>query len=487
MLTSAIARQGPHDSHIHVLGLGKMLSYLHLKEVGSMGELKDKLRAYVDAKRNAGELQPGRWVVGFGWDQDLMGHNGYPSRQDLDEVVPDVPVLLLRACLHIGVTNTAGLRAAGITRDTPSPPGGQIDKDPQGEPTGIVRELALDQVQRLIENDRETLKKYIETAIKYCVSVGLTAVHANDDAPAWQLYEELQQEGKLPIRVYLTVYHHELDRPDIPKPLSQTGLLECHRVKIIADGSLGAETAALRQPYVGKDAKGLLIYSRPTLVSMVKTAHDLGYRLEVHAIGDEAAEAVLEAFEKAGVQPEDRPILTHCQILGPDLLDTMARLGVIANVQPQFVTTDSLWLHKRVQPEVLPYCYAWKTMLGKGIRVAGGSDAPIELPDPFLGLYAAIFRHDTNKQTWREEERLTFDEALHIYTASGAFTAKREDELGSLERGKKADFVVVSHRVDLDPALLAHHGPDQVWVDGRLRWHSAMGREVGARGKTCSC
>jgi len=483
-LEGKLVLPGFHDSHIHVMGLGKMLSSLDLRATSSMTEFKEKLREYA---ANMQHEPTSKWIVGFGWDQDLMCH-GYPSRWDLDEVVPDRPVLLLRVCTHIGVVNSAALRAAEITRDSQSPEGGAIDKNEDGEPTGILRECALDRINSLIIDDRETMKRYLEMGLNYCVSVGLTAVHSNDQAPAWQLYRELQQEGKMPIRVYLTTYYHDLDKPDIPAPMAQEGMLQCHRVKIIVDGSLGAETAALRKPYVGKTSKGLLAYPRPVITSMVKNAHALGYRLEVHAIGDEAAEAVLQAFEQAGLTPEDRPILTHCQILGKDLIDLMARLGVIADVQPQFVTTDSLWIDKRLEPELLPYCYAWKTMISKGIPVAGGSDAPIELPDPFLGLYAAIYRYDsTGKQSWREEERLTFDEALHIYTHGGAFTAKQETQLGSLEKGKKADFVVVASRVDLDPTLLSTHAPEEVWVDGQLKWTHSMGRQAGRQGKTCSC
>lgn len=165
-----------------------------------------------------------------------------------------------------------------------------------------------------------------------------------------------------------------------PKPGSKLGLLACDRVKIISDGSLGAETAALRKPYIGTNNKGILIHEESELEKIIHDAHSSGYRLEVHAIGDRSAELVLNTFEKVGITPQDRPLLTHCQILGPDLIQKMKKLGVIANIQPQFVGTDSLWVEKRVSPDMFPYAYSWKTLLKEGIHVAGGSDSPIEYP-----------------------------------------------------------------------------------------------------------
>ncbi|MFX1513274.1 MAG: amidohydrolase [Promethearchaeota archaeon] len=453
------------DAHIHVYHTGMMKYSLHLDRPKSIAELQTELYEYTERFEDKDA-----WIVGFGWDQDYMEEKRYPTRFDLDHIVKDRPVALTRVCGHISIVNTQALEILGITADFPDPEGGSIDRDENGDPTGILRETAQEMVNPYTEKkDKETRKKIIETGLHECLSKGLTTVQTND-YNAWDLYCELEEEGKLAIRVYLTPMHEEILDDTFPAPQTKKGLLYVDRVKILMDGGLGGHTGALREPYADVDTTGQLIYSQEELNEKVKLSKEKGFRLEIHAVGDLAAEYILNAYETVGISKEDRPILTHCQLLGQDLIDRMKKLGVIANIQPSFVSSESPWIEKRLgKTNRLKYAYAWKTLLENGLFVAGSSDSPVEKPNPLLGLYAAIFRRDPQGETWRAEECLTFEEALKIYTEGAAYAIKEENSLGRLEKGYRADFIVVDKDVSTNPELLKETRIEQVWVDGKRR------------------
>lgn len=463
-LQQQLVLPGLHDSHIHVHSLGRFLSRLSLKKVGSIEEIKTKLQDF--SKDNQSE-----WIIGGGWDQDYMEDGRYPNRIDIDDVVSDKPVLLYRGCNHIGLVNSKGLEIIGITKETDDPHGGKIDRDEDNQATGILRETALSLVAPFIKNVEASYKKeHIKKGLAECLKTGLTAVHTND-AKAWKYYAELEEAGELPIRVFLTVPYDELGEEETPAANQQQGMLRCQRVKLFADGSLGAETAALREPYSGTQNYGILILQPDEMKEKVAKSHQLGYQLEVHAIGDWAAEIVLDAFDAAGLNANDRAIVTHCQILGEDLVQRMRTRGYIANIQPPFVPTDSLWVEKRLgNSPSIQYAYAWKTLLDNNVHCAGGSDAPIEIPDPFYGIYCAIVRPDPRGNPWRIEEALSFDEAVELYTTSGAYAVKQERSLGKLEKGYHADFVVVNPIIEMDPQALLDNPLRQVWVAGIKRY-----------------
>lgn len=268
--------------------------------------------------------------------------------------------------------------------------------------------------------------------------------------------------------------------PPPPGTVSTSGLLRCDRVKIIADGSLGAETAALRDPYTTKpevaaaaaeasvpavergglgpvkgadgttEQRGVLLQTQQQLDRMVANAHRRGYRLEVHAIGDRAAEAVLGAFEAAKLGREDRAVLTHAQVLGDELIGRIAAGGVICNVQPSFAKTDGAWVARRLPHAVQPFSYCWKSLMTRQVAVAGGSDAPVEHCSPLRGMYDAMFRDG-----FLPEEALTFAEALALYTVNGAYATRLEQSVGQIRQGFEADFVVLAEDVAAAPAKLA--------------------------------
>ncbi|CAH0487558.1 unnamed protein product [Peronospora farinosa] len=465
-LHGALVLPGLHDSHIHVSMMGESAEWLDLSGCNSYEDFIDLLRRY-----NA-HYSEKSWIVGFGWTQDELSSTAkYPSRYDIDAVIPDRPVILHRACWHIAVVNTKALEIAGVevTAKNHDVKHGTIDVDEKGV-TGILREDAVQIVEKHAnEPSFDVRVKYYKNALKKCVSSGLTAVHTNDEE-AWSVYSKLQEEEGLPVRVYLTPSIHELGKTTIPKAGDCDRLISCHRIKIFSDGSLGAETAALRAPYKGTDNRGILMNSDEELVTKISKANNAGYRVEIHAIGDRAAEQVLAALRMAHVGPERRPILTHCQILGNDLIYQMHEQGVIGNIQPSFTLTDAAYVRKRLQDDVIPFSYCWKRMLDGNVVCAGGSDGPIETCNPFQGMYDAIYRHkpDRPEEVFLPEEKLSFNEALALYTKGGAFAAMEEKTLGQIVSGFCADFVVLRKDVTQDhSALVAPDLVKSVWVNGK--------------------
>jgi hypothetical protein len=445
------------DAHLHVFGLGRHLNVLRLKGATSIAEIQTRLFKYVQTREG--------WIEGRGWDQGLFEDENYPSKTDLDQIVADKPVILFRVCHHIAVVNSKALELASIDDSTENPTGGEIERDENGVTTGILKENAMNLVIPFIGQSRESQKTMIIAGLQQCLAMGLTSVQTHDEY-SWDIYRELQKEGKIPIRVHLTLNHEEMGMEDTPKPGTHEGMLSFDRVKLFADGSLGAHTAAMRETYADKDTTGISIHTQEEMNRLVSEAQDSGCRVEIHAIGDAAAEMVINAVEVN--QITDRPILTHAQILGKDLIERMSKLGIIASIQPPFIITDGKWVDKRLgkNSERRKYSYAWKTLLENGVHVAGGSDAPIESNNPLLGMYAAIFRKDANGKVWREEEKLTFDEALHIYTQGGAYASKEEKRLGKLAIGYEADFIVLNEDVIKDPTLLKNAKVLQVFISG---------------------
>jgi hypothetical protein len=461
-LNGKLVLPGLHDSHIHIYSLGECSSKLDLSGSNSITELKQMLKNY------STEHSDLSWIIGRGWDQDKLG--SYPTRYDLDEIVADRPVVLWRACWHVAVINTQAMHLAGMDLNQTSwtTSGGVVDLGQDGKPNGILRESACKLIKPLIfETSDEIRLKYLSCGLQQCLQYGLTAVQTND-RKCWKLYQRLQREGNLPIRVYLTPNQDEIGSEDIPKPGTKDGLLSCDRVKLFADGSLGAETAAVRLPYRGTENKGVLIESDEDMLRKISEAEKAGYRVEIHAIGDRGAAQVLNSLRTAKVAPERRPILTHCQILGPDLIDQMRELGVIADIQPTFVITDAAFAKKRLDESVLPYSYCWKRLMESGIVCAGGSDAPVEICNPLQGIHDAIFR-----DCLAPEQALNFEQTLLMYTKNGAFTAMDENQLGKIKENFKADFVILKEDVTKDLSKFTRSDlVESVWVDGIERFNS---------------
>lgn len=430
------------DTHVHATGFGRSLAWIDLRGVQSIREIQERLRKRVQ------ETPKGRWVVGGGWDQERLIERRYPTRWDLDDFSRENPVVFYRVDLtHTCVLNSKALELTGISAEAIPPPGGQIDKDPEtGEPTGILRENATDLVWKAMPPPNE--EELIEAATLACqkaVEAGLTGLH-------WMIYSPLEiciiqkllEQKKLPLRVYLMIPVELLD------PLIDLGLytgfgdsmIRIGSIKIFADGSLGARTAALQKPYSDDPTtKGMTLYNQEELNELVAKAHKARLQLAIHAIGDQAIDMALTALERAleeAPRKNHRHRIEHASVLNETLIRRLKKLEVIASVQPHFIISD-FWVADRVGPRRAQWVYPFETLLQEGIRVTGGSDCPVEPINPLLGVYAAVTREAF------PEKRITVDDALRLYTVNAAYASFEEKVKGSIEAGKLADLVVLSH------------------------------------------
>ncbi len=445
---------GLTDAHVHLAGLGRRLRQLDLVGTRSKEEILQKVQVYA---RKHPEM---RWIVGRGWDQNDWPDPRMPDRADLDRVVPDRPVFLTRIDGHAAWVNSRALELAGITRDTPDPPGGRILRRSDGSPTGVLIDRAVGLVRAVMpEPTIEDIRRDLEAGARACVAAGLTSIHdAGIDTRTWQAYLHLLQEGRLPLRVYAMAMYGS----DLAETLLRTGpiiglgedRLTLRAIKVIADGALGSRGAALLEPYTDEpDSRGLLLVRPEELETLSRRALRAGVQLAVHAIGDRANRMVLDVWERVfGPRgcPSCRFRIEHAQIIHPDDIPRFAQLHVIPSMQPTHATSDMPWVPARLGPHRQRGAYAWRSLLDTGVVIAGGSDAPVEEIFPMLGLYAATTRQDRNGQPpggWHPEQRVTPLEAVQMFTTWAAYAAFMEDLVGRLRPGMFADFTVL----DRDP------------------------------------
>ncbi len=451
------------DCHVHMTGFGQFLQTLDLRNVKSIRKMQRKLREY--AQKNPEKS----WILGGRWDQERFAEKRYPTRWDLDAAVKDKPVFLIRVCGHIGVVNSRALQLAGITSET-MVDGGKIDLDKAGRPNGILREKALELVWKAIPKPSpKELREACILACKKAVEAGLTCVHwIVGSAEEIRVIQELHFEGKLPLRVYLGIPVELLDELVNLGLLTGFGneMVKIGSVKIFVDGSLGARTAALKEPYSDKpETRGMMLYTQRKLNKLVLKAHKAGLQLAVHAIGDHAIEAALKAFSKAlkkFPRENHRHRIEHCSVLNPKLIRRMKRLGLIASVQPHFIISD-FWVVNRVGKDRARWVYPFKTLMDDGLIVASGSDCPVEPINPILGVWAAVARKSF------PEESLTMEEALRTYTLNAAYASFDENKKGTIEVGKFADITILSDDLfDVPPKKIKRAIVEMTIVDGKI-------------------
>ena len=461
------------DTHTHMAGFGKALTAIELRGVQSIKEIQEKLKKRVE------KTQEGEWIQGRGWDQDRLKEKRYPTRWDLDYFSSKNPVVFTRVCGHLCVVNSRSLEKAGITAETTPPLGGKIDKDPKtGEPTGILHENAMDLVHKVVpEPSEHQLMEACSLACQKAVEAGLTSVHWIIHSPdEIRVIQKRRAQNKLPLRVYILIPVRFLDH------LTRLGLstgfgndmVRIGGVKILADGSLGARTAALNEAYSDDSSTGgMMLYSEEKLEELIVKTHKAGLQLAVHAIGDRAIGVVLTALEKALKRiprKDNRHRIEHASVLNEKLIRCMKRLGLIASVQPHFVISD-FWVTDRLGSKRARWVYPFKTLIQEGVRIVGGSDCPVEPMSPLLGIWAAVSRASF------PEERISVEEALRMYTIDAAFASFEEDVKGSVEVGKLADLVVLSR----DPRKVP---PDEI-KDIEVEMTFVGGRMVYGDGGIC--
>ncbi len=438
------------DAHGHVLGLGIEQMQVDLRGTQTLDEALQRVRDFAAKHPDA------PWIEGRGWNQVLWPGKAFPTASDLDRAVADRPVFLSRVDGHAGWANSKALQLAGIDQQTADPVGGQILRNEKGEASGVFIDMAMGLIEQHIPGmDDARRREALSVAMQKLAAQGITGVHdAGVGRAEFAQYETLAKSGAMPIRIYAMASGGEKDARDWlkegPKADLYNDFLSLRSVKLYADGALGSRGAALHADYSDQHGnKGLFIIPPKDLTDYVHYAATLGWQVNVHAIGDAANTLVLDSF--AALQaPNDahtkRHRVEHAQVVALNDIPRFKQLGVIASMQPTHATSDMNMAEARVGAERIKGAYAWHTFREHGVVIAAGSDFPVELSSPFLGLYAAVTREDSAGQPpggWYPNEKLTREEALRAFTLDAAYAAHQEQKLGSLEAGKWADYIVV--------------------------------------------
>jgi predicted amidohydrolase YtcJ len=470
------------DAHSHLVGLGEALEQVDLVGTASYEEV---VRKVAEAARR---LPAGSWVRGRGWDQNDWPDKRLPTQEALSAAVPDHPVWLERVDGHAALVNAKAMGILGMDANTQDPSGGRFLRDDAGRPTGVLVDNAMGAVGgRMPEPSMEDRRRTLRKAADHCVAVGLTTVTDMGIGDGdYQAYSALRKAGELPLRaaLFLTdnsrLLAHWFQRGPEIDPEAR---LTVRGVKMYIDGALGSRGAALVEPYSDDPNNlGLLVSTGDHLAEVSRQALAKGFQVGIHAIGDRGGLVALDAMEQAfgGPRPEARFRLEHAQMLRLEDIERMAKLGVIASMQPTHATSDMPWAGDRVGPRRIEGAYAWRKVLKAGGRLALGSDFPVESADPRLGLYAAITRQDLQgnpKGGWMPGERLTREEALRGFTLDAAWSLFLEKEVGSLEVGKRADLVVFARDpMTVPEAEIPKAEIDYTLVDGKVVYERGRGR-----------
>lgn len=461
---------GLGDSHMHVLNYGETLSQADLSGLDSIESLVERVKSFIQQNHVAA----GTLVYSSGWNQDLFQEQRMPTKEDLDRISTEHPIVLVRICGHCTVVNSKALEVFGITADTPQPFGGRFELE-NGRPNGVFHETAQKLVTRQRAMDVPTAKRMIQTALERAAAQGLTAIHSDDFASipgfgakqVMQAYRELEQEQKLPVRIFQQCRFATADAlaAFLAKGYRYGQGSDRYRlgpVKIIADGSLGARTAWLHAPYSDETSTcGVAAIEKEELEKIIRLAHQNDWPVAVHAIGDRAMDMVFDCL-KAVQAEQPKPLkhgIVHCQITSRAQLERFAAEQVAAYIQPIFLEYDLHIAQDRVGARANT-SYAWKTLVNSGVLVTGGSDCPVEPLDALKNLYCAVTRQDFEgrpKGGWQPEEKLGIQQALTLCTQNLAVLEGKETSRGTLSEGKWADFVMLDRDIfAIEPQELLH-------------------------------
>ncbi|CAM3908836.1 amidohydrolase [Pseudoalteromonas mariniglutinosa] len=467
------------DAHGHVIGLGNNLTQLDLRGTTSIAQIQQQLALFAKNKNG--------WIIGRGWNQELWTDKQFPTAADLDKVVKDIPIVLSRIDGHAIWVNSKAIELAKLTAATQAPTGGEIIRDQTGKLSGIF----IDKAERLITahipapSDQD-VSNALTQAGQHLVSLGITSTHdAGIDKQTWQIYKQRAEQGTLPLRIVamLSATDPALEsmlRAGRYKDLND--FMSIRSVKIYADGALGSRGAALLNDYADrKNHQGLMLETQQKLEQLFTLSFSHGFSANTHAIGDKANHIVLDAYQNVfkktgGILLRNR--IEHAQIVTPADIPRFKTLKIIPSMQPVHATSDMHMAEQRLADTQLQGAYAWQTFLKQGSVVAAGSDYPVELANPFDGLYSAITRQDHNQlpaEGWRVSEALSREDALRAFTLGAAYAAHQEFKLGSLEQGKWADFILIDKdyfKVQVEDIFTIT--VNQTWIGGELRYQKAQ-------------
>jgi predicted amidohydrolase YtcJ len=463
---------GITDAHAHVYSQGFLNVSLNLLGTTSVEAAVKRIEEFASGRR-AG------WILGRGWNQVLWPVQEFPSAADIDAVIADRPVWLQRIDGHAGWANSKALAIAGIDSNTPDPVGGKIIRDSNGNATGVLIDTAMALVDKHVPDPtRSDIRESYASAIDSLLALGITGVHdAGINKTEAEVYMSMADDGELGMRIYAMLSDTGPNLDAFAEPIRAYGNdhLDIASVKLYSDGALGSRGAAMIEPYDDDpENRGLPFYTQEQLDEFVRVANRKGFQVGIHAIGDLGNRMALDAFERAQGNKASplRNRVEHAQIIALDDIPRFSELGVIASMQPVHATSDMNMAEDRVGPQRIKGGYAWRRLLDSGAVIASGSAFPVELPNPFHGLYAAVARQDREGMPeggWYADQALTRAEALHSFTLAAAYAARQEDRLGSLERGKWADFIVIDRDYFEVPASeIDDIRVLQTWVGGKL-------------------
>jgi len=475
-LHGRFAMPGFNDAHVHLASAGMAKLTVNLEGTKSLDEFQQRIRG---ALKN---YKPGEWITGSGWDHTLWPEKRFPTRWDLDAVSKDHPMIFSRVDGHVAVANSLALKIAGVTKDTRDPSAGHIMRDAKtGEPNGMLEEdAAMSLVYRHVPPaSHELRRRAIELALADAVSHGVTSIQ---DYSTWRdflIYRELKQEGKLPLRIteWLTFTEPLAKLEDERREGATTDpWLKTGSLKAFMDGSLGSRTAAMLAPYSDEPTTSGILRMQPKELNQMSIERDkAGFQLNFHAIGDKANRVALDAFAavRAANGPRDRrDRIEHAQVVAPEDFARFAKLHVIASMQPVHLLDDQRWASARLGPERSKGAYAWNTMRKDGVRLAFGTDYPVEGIDPLRGLYECVTRELPEGGPpggWEPQEKLPMDVCISDYTTGSAYAEFEENRKGEIKPGMFADIVIYPADITrMPPAELLRTSVDMTITGGRI-------------------
>jgi predicted amidohydrolase YtcJ len=468
---------GFNDSHVHFLDGGMGLASVQLRDARTPEEFRDRIRDF------ASKLPKGRWILNGNWDHENWTPPALPTRRLMDAVTPDNPVFINRLDGHMCLANSPALKLAGVTRETPDPPGGAIVRDAGGEPTGVLKDAAMNYVYKVIPSpSEEVMAEAIRAALAYAAENGVTSVQDMSASPdIFGVYQKLLANGELTVRVYGIQPLSEWGR------LARVGVrawfgndkLKIGGLKGFADGSLGSTTALFFEPYLDAPKSSGLpsdeMLPEGKMLNNILDADRAGLQVAVHAIGDKANKTILDVFaevEKRNGARDRRLRIEHAQHLRPEEIKRFGAERVIASMQPYHAIDDGRWAENRIGPNRAKGTYAFRSLLDAGATLAFGSDWFVAPMEPLMGIYAAVTRRTLDSrrpQGWVPEQKITVAEAVRAFTMGSAYASGDEKVKGSIEVGKLADLVVLSADIfKIDPVEIEKAKVVMTIFDGKV-------------------
>lgn len=480
---------GFNDSHMHLLNYGVSLQLVDLQSSNSIDDLINKVKNFIKDKN----IPKDEWVRGMRWNHHLFEEKKIPTRNDLDKISEEHPIILSRVCGHVIVANSKAMELAGVNENTPQVKGGHFDLDTDGVPLGVFRENAISLIyDKLPKPSVKDIKNLIKLGASQLLKFGITSVQSDDLVVfpeeyelVLQAYEQLINEEDLPIRVYQQSNFKSIDsyKEFLKQGYHQSFKHDFFRIgplKLLADGSLGARTAYLFEAYSDDPSThGIPIFTQEELDEMVLTAEFHNMDVAIHAIGDKTIGMALnsiKAAKKASKRKHSRHSIVHCQITNDELLDQFRSDDVIALVQPLFVSTDLHIVEERVGTERAKKSYNWKGLLDRNVHMAFGSDTPVETPNVLQGIYAAITRKDMDgypENGWLPDQKISIQDAVYCYTMGSAYASYEEDKKGSITPGKFADMVILEDDIfKINPDLIKNTKVAMTIVNGKILYRN---------------